>query len=61
MRWSPSSFEGEGKWGVQRTFHQFSHHQVRSLSAAEAAHVDLYVIFLPKEKFTPSAFSLLFP
>jgi len=24
MLQSPSSFEGEGKWSVQRTFHQFS-------------------------------------
>jgi hypothetical protein len=32
-------FRGEGKWGVQRTFHQFSHHLVRSISAAEAAHM----------------------
>ena len=33
-------FRGEGKWGVQRTLHQFSHHQVRSISAAKAAHMD---------------------
>ena len=37
-------FRGEGKWGVQRTLHQFSHRLVRSISAAEAAHVDLNVI-----------------
>ena len=35
-------FRGEGKWGVQRTLHQFSHQMVRSISAAEAAHMDLY-------------------
>src|SRR5260370_2705732 len=34
-------FRGEGKWGVQRTLHQFSHHLVCSISAAEAAHMHL--------------------
>ncbi len=35
---SPSSFEGEGKWSVQRTLHQFWQLALRSRSAAEAAH-----------------------
>ena len=61
MLWSPSSFEGEGKWGVQRTFQQFSHQQVRSFSAAEAAHVDFYQVFISKIVPTPGALALLLP
>ncbi len=38
MLWSPSSFEGEGKRGAHGTFHQFQQLQLRSLSAANAAH-----------------------
>jgi hypothetical protein len=37
---SPSSFEGEGKWSVQRTLHQFLQLALRSRSAAEAAHTE---------------------
>jgi len=38
MLWSPSSLEGKGKQGVQRTFHQFSQLLLRSRSAASTAH-----------------------
>jgi hypothetical protein len=38
MLWSPSSFEGWGKRGVQRILHQFSQRLLHSTSAADAAH-----------------------
>src|SRR5260370_7154021 len=41
-------FRGEGKWGVQRTLHQFSHHLVCSISAAEAAHMHFDAVCLTR-------------
>lgn len=45
---------------MHRTLHQFSYRQVRSFSAAEAAHVNFDDIGVSKEKATPATFPLLF-
>jgi len=44
MLWSPSSFEGEGKRGVHRTYHQFQQLLLRSFSADDAAHARIDIL-----------------